>query len=107
MEMNIIGVVGAGQMGSGITEMALGSGFHVLMRDINQEAVEKGRRRIETNLERRVQKGKMTSGEKETILKRLSTTTRLEDFVKYAYRVDAPTSIGYNKPISKSNGGGL
>ena len=89
MEMKMIGVVGAGQMGSGITEVALGSGFHVLMRDINQEAVEKGRRRIETNLERRVQKGKMTSGEKETILKNLSTTTRLEDFGKCDFVIEA------------------
>jgi 3-hydroxybutyryl-CoA dehydrogenase len=89
MEMKMIGVVGAGQMGSGITEVALGSGFHVLMRDITEETVEKGRRRIETNLERRVQNGKMTSGEKETILKRLSTTTRLEDFVKCDFVIEA------------------
>jgi 3-hydroxybutyryl-CoA dehydrogenase len=89
MEMKMIGVVGAGQMGSGITEVVLGSGFDVLMRDINQEAVEKGRKRIETDLERRVQKGKMTSGEKETILKRLSTTTRLEDFGKCDFVIEA------------------
>jgi 3-hydroxybutyryl-CoA dehydrogenase len=89
MEMKIIGVVGAGQMGSGITEVALGSGFHVLMRDINQEAVEKGRRRIETNLERRVQKGKMGSDEKKAILKRLSTTTRIEDFGNCDFVIEA------------------
>ena len=89
MEMKIIGVVGAGQMGSGITEVALGSGFHVLMRDINQEAVEKGRKRIETDLERRVQKGKMDSDEKKTILKRLSTTTRIEDFGNCDFVIEA------------------
>jgi 3-hydroxybutyryl-CoA dehydrogenase len=76
-------------MGSGITEVALGSGLHVLMRDITQEAVEKGRRRIETDLERRVQERKMTSGEKETILKRFSTTTRLEDFGKCDFIIEA------------------
>jgi 3-hydroxybutyryl-CoA dehydrogenase len=79
MEIRTIGVVGAGQMGSGIAEVGICSGFNVLMRDIAQEVVERGRARIAGNLERRVEKGKMASQEKETILKRLSTTTQLED----------------------------
>ena len=80
MEIKTIGVVGAGQMGSGIAEVALTSGFQVLMRDITEDLVKKGKKRIETDLERRVQKGKMAPDEKEAVLKRLSTTTRLEDF---------------------------
>ena len=44
MEIRKIGVVGAGQMGSGIAEVAIISGFQVLMRDINQAAVEKGKK---------------------------------------------------------------
>jgi 3-hydroxyacyl-CoA dehydrogenase len=76
-------------MGSGITEVALTSGFHVLMRDVTQEAVERGRKRIETDLEKRVQKGKMSSGEKEAILKRLSTTTRVEDFGNCDFVIEA------------------
>jgi 3-hydroxybutyryl-CoA dehydrogenase len=79
MEIKTIGVVGAGQMGSGISEVAITSGFHVLMRDITQEAVEKGKVRIIGDLERRMEKGKMASQEKEAILRRLSTTTRLEE----------------------------
>ena len=39
MEIRLIGVVGAGQMGSGITEVALAAGFQTLMRDISQEAL--------------------------------------------------------------------
>jgi 3-hydroxybutyryl-CoA dehydrogenase len=80
MEIKIIGVVGAGQMGSGITELVLSAGFRGLMRDISQEALERGKRRISTDLERRVQKGKITPDEQKVILGRLSTTTRLEDF---------------------------
>jgi 3-hydroxybutyryl-CoA dehydrogenase len=91
MEIKMIGVVGAGQMGSGITEVALTSGFHVLMRDITQGVVEKGKKRIETDLERRVEKGKMSSGEKEAILKRLSTTTRIEDFGNCDFVIEAAT----------------
>ncbi len=89
MEIKTIGVVGAGQMGSGITEVALTSGFHVLMRDVTQEAVERGRKRIETDLEKRVQNGKMASGEKEAIFKRLSTTTRIEDFGNCDFVIEA------------------
>jgi 3-hydroxybutyryl-CoA dehydrogenase len=80
MEIKIIGVVGAGQMGSGITELVLSAGFRGLMRDISQEALERGKKRISTDLERRVQKGKITPDEQKVILGRLSTTARLEDF---------------------------
>ncbi|MFB3886561.1 MAG: 3-hydroxyacyl-CoA dehydrogenase NAD-binding domain-containing protein [Thermodesulfobacteriota bacterium] len=89
MEIRALGVVGAGQMGSGIAEVALAAGLDVLMRDVTQEAVEKGRGRIEADLERRVQKGRMSPGEKEGILKRLSGTTRLEAFENCDFVVEA------------------
>ena len=60
MEIKMIGIIGAGQMGSGIAEVALTSEFNVLMRDVTEEAIKRGKIRIETDLERRVQKGKMT-----------------------------------------------
>jgi len=80
MEIKKIGVVGAGQMGGGIAEVAISSGFTVIMRDVTPEFVEKGRMRIASDLERRVEKGKMTAQEQKAILGRLTTTTRLEDF---------------------------
>ena len=80
MEIEKIGVVGAGQMGSGIAEVALVSGFHVVMRDINPEVIGRGRRRIESDLERQVGKGKMAAEVKRTVLERLSTTTSMDDF---------------------------
>ena len=91
MDIKVIGVVGAGQMGSGIAEVALSSGFNVVMRDITQEAAERGRTRIATDFERRLQKGKITPDEKEAVLKRLSLTTRLEDFGKCDFVVEAAT----------------
>ena len=89
MEIKLIGVVGAGQMGSGISEVVLTSGFSVLMRDVTQEAIGRGKARITTDLERRVEKGKMSSGEKEAILKKLSTTTRKEDFGNCDFVIEA------------------
>jgi 3-hydroxybutyryl-CoA dehydrogenase len=89
MEIKLIGVVGAGQMGSGIAEVALSSGFHVLMRDVTLEAVQKGRLRIITDLDKRVQKGKMTENEKETMLKKLSTSIKMEDFKNCDFVIEA------------------
>jgi 3-hydroxybutyryl-CoA dehydrogenase len=91
MEIKNIGVIGAGQMGSGIAEVGISSGFNVLLRDITQEVVEKGRTRISGDLERRVEKGKMTPQEKEAILRRLFTTTRLEDFRDCDIVIEAAT----------------
>jgi 3-hydroxybutyryl-CoA dehydrogenase len=89
MEIKLIGVVGAGQMGSGIAEVALSSGFHVLMRDVTTEAVEKGRLRIIADFDKRIQKGKMPAEEKEAILQRLSTTIKMEDFKNCDFVIEA------------------
>jgi len=89
MEIKLIGVVGAGQMGSGIAEAALNSGFHVLMRDVTMEAVQKGRLKIIMDFDKRIQKGKMTADEKEAILQRLSTTIKMEDFKNCDFVIEA------------------
>ena len=89
MEIKLIGVVGAGQMGSGIAEVALNSGFHVLMRDVTMEAVQKGRLRIIADFDKRVKKGKMTADEKEVILQKLSTTIKMEDFKNCDFVIEA------------------
>ncbi len=91
MEIRLIGVVGAGQMGSGIAEVAVSSGFSVLMRDVNAEAVERGRKRISSDLDRRREKGKITADEHRSALERLSTTTRLEDFKDCEWVIEAAT----------------
>jgi 3-hydroxybutyryl-CoA dehydrogenase len=91
MEIKTIGVVGAGQMGSGIAEVALTSAFDVLMSDITQEALERGRKRIATDYEGRVQKGKMAPDERKTSLEHLSTTTQMENFETCDFIIEAAT----------------
>jgi len=91
MEIEIIGVVGAGQMGSGITEVVISAGFRGLMRDITPENLERGKKRITTDLEKRAQKGRITAEEQKAILGRLSTTTRLEDFKNCDLVIEAAT----------------
>ncbi|MBP1717029.1 MAG: 3-hydroxyacyl-CoA dehydrogenase [Deltaproteobacteria bacterium] len=100
MEIRRIGIVGAGQMGSGIAEVAVSSGFLVLMRDVSSEAVKRGEKRIAGDLERRVEKGKLSGEEKKTILGRLRTTTRLEDFEECNFVIEAATeNISLKKEI--------
>jgi 3-hydroxybutyryl-CoA dehydrogenase len=89
MEIKLIGVVGAGQMGSGIAEAALNSGFHVLMRDVTMEAVQKGRLRIIADFDKRIQKGKMAAEQKEANLQKLSTTIKMEDFKNCDFVIEA------------------
>jgi 3-hydroxybutyryl-CoA dehydrogenase len=89
MEIKLVGVVGAGQMGSGIAEAALSSGFHVLVRDVTMEAVQKGRLRIIADFDKRIQKGKMTAEQKEANLQKLSTTIKMEDFKNCDFVIEA------------------
>src|SRR4030042_4469780 len=91
MEIKKIGVVGAGQMGSGIAEVGIVSGFNITMRDVNEEAVQRGKNRIVSDLERQVKKQKITADEKEKVLTRLSTTTRLEDLKDCDFLIEAAT----------------
>jgi 3-hydroxybutyryl-CoA dehydrogenase len=80
MEVRTIGVVGAGQMGSGIAHVAAASGFRVLLADQGALFLEKARASIERNLEREVAKGKRTAEEKAEALRRITTCEDLAGF---------------------------
>ena len=74
-DMNIesIGVLGAGQMGNGITQVAACAGYRVVMIDIKQEYVERGMDSIEKSLAKLVSKERMTQEEANASLARIST----------------------------------
>ncbi len=78
MEVRVLGVVGAGQMGSGIAHVAAASGCSVILVDVEDRFLEKARGSIERNLEREVTRGKRSAEEKAAALARLDTTTQLE-----------------------------
>jgi 3-hydroxybutyryl-CoA dehydrogenase len=84
MEIKRIAVIGAGQMGSGIAQVAAQSGFSVSLHDVAEEQVKKGLERIEGLLEKGVAKGKWTGEEKEAVLSRIQTATDLQEAVKDA-----------------------
>ena len=66
-DIKTIAVIGAGDMGHGIAEVALISGYKVYLRDVKQEFVEKGVSRITESLEKLVAKEKVTADHYEAI----------------------------------------
>lgn len=66
-----VGVLGSGQMGGGIAQVAAQAGFDVYLADVNQAAAEKGKAKIAAQLKKAVEKGKMTEAESASILERI------------------------------------
>ena len=89
MEVKTFGVIGAGQMGNGIAQVAAASGLNVIMNDIKQEFVDRGLATITKNLQRSVDKGKLDAAEKDAILGRIKTSIDLKDMVAADYVVEA------------------
>lgn len=91
MEIKTFGVIGAGQMGAGIAQVAAMSGLNVIMNDIKAEFVDKGLANIDKILSRGVEKGKMSEEEKKAVLGRIGASIRLADMAKADYVVEAAT----------------
>ena len=91
MEIKTLGVIGAGQMGNGITQVAAMSGLNVIMNDISEAFARKGLDTITKILQRNVDKGKMTSDEKAAVLGRIQLSTALPDMAGADFVVEAAT----------------
>lgn len=79
MAIRYVGVAGCGAMGAGIAEIVLRSGYTVMVREINDELLQKGLKRIHDALDRMDGAGDAGGVPKEEMLKRLSSTVVLED----------------------------
>jgi len=75
-----VGVVGLGTMGAGIAQVSVQAGSETTGREVTQELAERGRATIERYLTRGVEKGRMSEGERDAALNRLTLTTELSDF---------------------------
>ncbi len=91
MEIKTIGIVGAGQMGSGIAQVGAASGLSVIMHDIKDEFVERGFSVIEKSLGRMVKKEKISEEDQKAILGRIEGSTALEDMARADFVVEAAT----------------
>ena len=79
MEIRRVGVVGCGFMGSGIAQVCAQSGYDVVVTDISEEVLNKGVATIEYYLNRGVQKGRISPGDKDLILSRIKGSIGLRD----------------------------
>lgn len=79
MEIKSIGVLGAGQMGNGIAQVAAASGYNVIIRDIDQKFIDSGMSRIHKNLNWLVDNQKISADDRQAILGRIKTTLVLNE----------------------------
>jgi 3-hydroxybutyryl-CoA dehydrogenase len=91
MEIKTVGVVGAGQMGNGIAQVAAHAGFRVVMSDIADSFVQKGLATISKNLDRMVEKGKIPSQKRDEILGRIKGTIKIGEMADADFVVEAAT----------------
>ena len=91
MSINHILVVGAGQMGAGIAQVALQAGFQVTLSDVAEAALAKGKAGIEKGLSKLVEKGKLDAAAKDAALKNLSLATSILDVKNVDAAIEAVT----------------
>ena len=89
MKIEKVGVVGCGLMGSGIAEVAAKSGFDVVVREVDDGALQAGRGRIEKSLGRAVDKGKLDAADRDAALGRIRFTTSVDDLADRDLVVEA------------------
>ncbi|ADR36325.1 3-hydroxyacyl-CoA dehydrogenase family protein [Oceanithermus profundus] len=89
MEIRKIGVIGAGQMGSGIAQVAAQSGYEVVLMDVEELSLKKGLEAIRRSLDRFLRKEKITQEEAEKALARIKTTLNPADFADCDLVVEA------------------
>lgn len=91
MQINSVGVVGAGTMGNGIAQVFAAAGIEVVMHDIGEAQVLRGLATIEKSLERMLSKEKISADDKAATLGRIKTTSSLDDLAAVDLVVEAAT----------------
>ena len=89
MAISTVGVVGAGQMGSGIAQVTAQAGVRVIMNDISEEMCKHGLDGIGRNLDRMVQRGRFKPEERDRVVRNIETTTNLEDLARADFVIEA------------------
>lgn len=84
-----VGVVGAGQMGAGIAQVAAMNGFSVLLNDVEDAFLERGMKRVEKSLSSLVKKERITEEQKKITLERIRTTLDIQKFSQVDFVVEA------------------
>lgn len=86
---SIIGVIGAGTMGSGIAQVAASAGHKTILLDANQAALEKAENQMKATLAKLIEKGKMKEADAESIQSRIQYSTSIKDFKNCSLVIEA------------------
>jgi 3-hydroxybutyryl-CoA dehydrogenase len=89
MEIRKVGVIGCGLMGGGIAQVSAQSGFETVVREVSQDLIDQGLRRIESVLLKDIGKGKLSADAKDAAMARIQPTTALDPFADCQVVVEA------------------
>jgi 3-hydroxybutyryl-CoA dehydrogenase len=107
-DIQTIGVLGAGQMGGGIAQVAAGHGLTVLLADQNRQLAEGGKARIAKTLGKLVEKGKMTAEDRDALLGRITAVDSVAAFSTVDFAIEAATeNIELKKQLMKALDGAV
>lgn len=98
MEIQSVGIIGAGIMGSGIAQACAAAGLDVVMVDVNQAAIDKGMESISSSLERLVKKEKLTTEQKVATMAKIKPSLGYADLKNLQLVIEAATE---NRPIKE------
>jgi 3-hydroxybutyryl-CoA dehydrogenase len=87
----LIAVVGSGTMGNGIAQVAARAGYSIVMCDVKDEFLQRGLSAIDKSLQRDLDKGRLSAGQKAEIIGRISVTTELEALSQASFVIEAVT----------------
>jgi 3-hydroxybutyryl-CoA dehydrogenase len=91
MTIHSVGIIGAGTMGNGIAQVCAVNGIPVVLVDVAQPALERGLGAVRNNLERLVQKEKMSVADRDAALARIRCTTQYDDLKGLPLVIEAAT----------------
>jgi 3-hydroxybutyryl-CoA dehydrogenase len=91
MEVDTVGVIGAGQMGAGIAQVTAQAGIPVLMHDVTPEFCKRGFDGIRKNLDRMIQRGRFKPEERDRVLESITTATDIDLMKKADFVIEAVT----------------
>lgn len=86
-----LGIVGAGQMGNGIAQVAAGSGYQVILSDVSKAALDKAQSTISGSCDRLIKKAAMTDAQKSELLAKIKFTDKLADLSNCDVVIEAAT----------------
>lgn len=102
MSIRKIGVIGAGQMGAGIAQVAAAAEYHVVISDRDHATAEGGIKKIDSQLKKQIEKAKMSAADASTLLSRISAAKDLSDLADADLVIEAaPENIELKKTLFK------